>query len=492
MKSGDGNIQLADCTSPESLLEVFSRALDVGPTKVCFRVTGPSGYLALELPKVYSLKGDDHTVRATLNRGGSVSSMDLRKNYYNPVGEGSSAEGATLLELSATDGPATPAATGELPAVGLVVVGQPGRSGSRSCTATLVDRYWALTTAGCFTDGTLGQGAPATRSTLAVGGQSVEISELVPRADRDVVLARLATPVMNVAPAVLSGTAPVTEESLRVPGYGRTATQWRAAGQHTTTHTVGSVSATGVESAPAAGAAAICAGAAGAPFLREKDGKAEVVAVASRSWHGGCFGTPASETRTGAQSARVDDLAGWVQQVSSGWWDTLTANPVAGSSVYNPATKTAEVFSLDADGHVVHSYSTNGGTWSSWSMITDWQFAGAPTAVYNPATGAIELFAIGRDGTLSHAYWTAANNWSTWYPIGSDKFTGSPAAVYNPATKTAEVFAVRTDGKMAHSYSTNGGTWSSWSMITDWQFAGAPTAVYNPATGAIELFAIGR
>ncbi|MFD5922696.1 hypothetical protein ACFVYP_39225 [Kitasatospora sp. NPDC058201] len=47
LKSGDGNIQLADCTSTDNMLEVYSRTLDLGPTKICFRVTGPGGYLAV-------------------------------------------------------------------------------------------------------------------------------------------------------------------------------------------------------------------------------------------------------------------------------------------------------------------------------------------------------------------------------------------------------------------------------------------------------------
>ncbi|MET8756241.1 VCBS repeat-containing protein, partial [Streptomyces sp. NPDC004667] len=33
----------------------------------------------------------------------------------------------------------------------------------------------------------------------------------------------------------------------------------------------------------------------------------------SRSWQGGCLGTPTTETRTGAISTRTDDLTGWVK-----------------------------------------------------------------------------------------------------------------------------------------------------------------------------------
>ncbi|MBB4944836.1 hypothetical protein F4556_000371 [Kitasatospora gansuensis] len=316
LKSGDGNIRLADCTSTDNLIEVFSRTFDTGSVKVCFKVTGPSGFLALELPKVYSVKGDDHTVKATLNTGGSVSSIDIKKNLYTPVGEGTSADGTTLLELNATDGPAAPAVTTDTPAIGSVLVGQPGRPGSRACTATLVDRYWALTSAGCFTDtpATLAAGAPATKSTVTIGGKTVDITELVPRTDRDLAMARLATPIEDITLAKVATTAPVAGESLRIPGFGRTATQWRPTNPHNVTHTAGAVTATGLDSTPAAGSSAVCQGDTGAPLLRTANGSTEIVAVASRSWLGGCLDAPAGETRTGAGSTRVDNLGTWIQQ----------------------------------------------------------------------------------------------------------------------------------------------------------------------------------
>jgi hypothetical protein len=68
-------------------------------------------------------------------------------------------------------------------------------------------------------------------------GQAVEVTELAPRNDRDLVLARLAAPAIGIA-AVIN----------------------------------------------------------------------------SRSWQGGCFGAAATETRTGAVSARIDDLGNWVQE----------------------------------------------------------------------------------------------------------------------------------------------------------------------------------
>ncbi|MGO4463894.1 FG-GAP-like repeat-containing protein, partial [Streptomyces sp. M-16] len=48
----------------------------------------------------------------------------------------------------------------------------------------------------------------------------------------------------------------------------------------------------------------------GGPLL---NASGQLTAVNSRSWQGGCLGTPATETRTGATSTRTDDLTQWIQ-----------------------------------------------------------------------------------------------------------------------------------------------------------------------------------
>ncbi|MFF4924676.1 trypsin-like serine protease [Kitasatospora sp. NPDC001261] len=377
----------------------------------------------------------------------------------------------------------------------------------RVCTGALVDRYWVATAASCFSDDpaqpqALAAGAPKWKTTATVGrtdlatgaGVVTDVVELAPRQDRDLVLARLAVPVTGVAPLAVATTAPTAGQTLRVPGYGRTKTEWLPNRLHSGAFSLDTVSATGV-GITGTGGAAVCKGDTGAPAVREVNGKAELVAVASRSWQGGCLGVPAGETRTGAYSTRVDDLGAWINQVRDGWWDTVTANPAARSSVYDPVRKTTTVFAVDSDRHVVSSSSADGTTWSDWTRVGgDWQFASVPTAVFNPATGAIELFAIGTDGVLSQTYWLPdGKGWIEWYYQPTDKrFTGSPTAVYNPATKTAEVFATQTNGAVAHSYYTVGMTgWSGWYDIkANKEFTGSPSALYNPATGAIELFAV--
>ncbi|MFD4145206.1 trypsin-like serine protease, partial [Streptomyces goshikiensis] len=329
LKTGDGNIRLADCASESGLVQVARR---VG-APACFKITGPSGYLAVEIPRVYNIKGDNHTLKATLNTAGTVSSVDIAKNLWTEVGEGdahTSQSETTVLELSAGGGPARPTATSDFPAVGTLNVGAAGRAGSRACTATLVDPLWALAAAGCFADKptSVTAGAPSVKSTFTVGGRTVDIAELVPRSDRDALLVRLGAPVTGVVPLKVATSAPVSGEKLRVAGTGRTGADWISAKPHAAVHTVGTITGTGIDSAPASGSGAICAGDTGAPLLRDANGTTEIAGLASLSWQGGCLATPTTETRTGARNTRTDDLGQWIGTQTGRTFDIV--NPTSG------------------------------------------------------------------------------------------------------------------------------------------------------------------
>ncbi|MFG3230037.1 S1 family peptidase, partial [Kitasatospora sp. NPDC048194] len=229
----------------------------------------------------------------------------------------------------------------------------------RACTGALVDRYWVLTAASCFTDDpaqpqTLATGAPKWKTTATVGGKAADIAELVARQDRDLVMARLATPVTNITPLPVATTAPSAGQSLRVNGYGRTKDEWVPDKPHTGAFTLDTVSAGGI-GITGTGGAAVCMGDTGAPAVRDTNGRAELVAVASRSWQGGCLGTPTTETRTGAYSTRIDDLAGWIQNTVAAWNVKVDYSSAVVNSVYNPDTRTAEIFALGTDGVLAHN-----------------------------------------------------------------------------------------------------------------------------------------
>ncbi|MET8682846.1 trypsin-like serine protease, partial [Streptomyces sp. NPDC004732] len=191
-----------------------------------------------------------------------------------------------------------------------------GKDPLRGCSGAVVSKQWLLTATSCFatTPGAdVPAGKPALKSTATVGKQSIDIIEVVPRDDRDVAMVRLAQPVADVAPVPVASDAPATGETLTGAGFGRTKTTWVPDALHTGSFRVDSTDSTTAALTGLDGAS-VCKGDAGGPLLRVKGGKSELVSLHSRSWQGGCLGSQA--TRTEAVDARVDDLAGWVKDVS--------------------------------------------------------------------------------------------------------------------------------------------------------------------------------
>jgi hypothetical protein len=195
-------------------------------------------------------------------------------------------------------------------------------AGGRGCTGALVNAWWVVTAASCFTDPgqTLQAGAPAKPATVTVGrpdlttttGHVVAVTTLVPRTDRNLVLARLATAVTDVAPVALATTPAAVDQTLTMVGYGRTATEWVPDTQHTAQFTVRDTNATTFGVAGATPDAAICKGDAGGPALRDASGRLELVGIHHTSWQHGCY--TETETNQGATETRTDDIAAWITQ----------------------------------------------------------------------------------------------------------------------------------------------------------------------------------
>jgi hypothetical protein len=101
LRKGDGHILFVDCNSGSDLVRVWSRSKG----QLCFRISGTTGYLTMELPEVYLISGgSDHTIQATVTIEGNVGTVQVPKNTWTPVGEGADAESrpAALLEFRAT------------------------------------------------------------------------------------------------------------------------------------------------------------------------------------------------------------------------------------------------------------------------------------------------------------------------------------------------------------------------------------------------------
>ncbi|GLF95182.1 trypsin-like serine protease [Streptomyces yaizuensis] len=214
----------------------------------------------------------------------------------------------------AATGPAAPAASHSFTAKLEIGTGD----ARRTCTGALIDAHQIVTAASCFAadpqqPGALAAGAPPFKTTATIGrtdlsgtgGHVTDVVKLLPRADRDLVVAFLAEPATGITPVPLATTEAAEGDRLTVAGYGRTRTQWVHNRLHTAVFTVKANDGTALNITGASAGDAICKGDTGAPLLRETSGTVELVGVASRSWQGGCFGE--TETRTDAIVTRVDN-----------------------------------------------------------------------------------------------------------------------------------------------------------------------------------------
>ncbi|WP_455431718.1 FG-GAP-like repeat-containing protein [Streptomyces griseosporeus] len=255
-----------------------------------------------------------------------------------------------------------PAATGSFTFAARLDIGD----GQRACSAALIAPQWLAASSRCFADdpssSQVTPGKPKWKTVATIGrtdltttaGQVREIVEIVPRSDRDLVMARLATPTTGITPVPLAKNAPTAGEDLTVAGFGRTKDEWAPLKLHTAAMTVDSAANTTVAVTGKSASDAICAGDTGAPLLRQTDGRVELVALASLSWQGGCFGSDPAETRTNAVSTRLDTIT---------IGNTLTAGTVltAGDTL----TSSAARLTLQDDGNLVIVSNSAKTLWSS-------------------------------------------------------------------------------------------------------------------------------
>jgi hypothetical protein len=314
---GDGNIRyVGDCAADPDLLRV-ERLVGSDLKTTCFEVRGPRGFLTLELANAFLVRGADRTVTAKATFEGETDTVTVPPHEYEAIGNGDATH--TLVELRVAG---TPAA-GETSAHPFVARVEP--ADGRACSGVLIAAQWIATTRSCLAaDGNVAAGAPpqATGVTLGradltrSGGHTTTIAEVVPRTDRDLVLARLTAPAEGITPIGLASTAPSAGDQVVAAGYGRGAADWTSDALRSGGYTVGTLTATTVALTRSAGTAtSTCKGDAGGPAFRSVSGSHQLLGLHSRSTHRGCFGAGNDNGEDQSIEVRTDDLGPWIDAV---------------------------------------------------------------------------------------------------------------------------------------------------------------------------------
>ncbi|WP_186316154.1 LamG domain-containing protein [Catellatospora sichuanensis] len=481
--AGDGHVLLVDCATPPQgdigLLKIWTTDETIGTSGiglVCFKVTADAGWLSLEVPGVYEIRGDGqrtgtgHEVTAELEDAtGEEITVEVDPDGSTPVGLGAdpTAPPTMLLQLRAGEGAApavgTQTAIGKLFAV------------DRMCTATLVAPRWVLSATSCFADDplqpALTEGAPARPGVVRFPGHAAAtIDWVTPRTGRDLVLARLATPILDITPVALATAAAATATAV---GYGRTAVDWVADQQQSAQLSFTGSTATTLSSTSGP---LVCKGMAGAPVL--SGGK--LAAVLTQAGQAGCFDLTA--TGSAVTATRADDLATWFNAITTTAADhswSLADTPAGASTGTAVTTASDSVYT----GTARPLTATAGATWNVTAGDTF-----TPSVALDGVSGSLATTAsaVATDGSFTVSAWV--------------KPTGQPGTVLSQdaVNKTGFELSSTAGNAWQFSVSTEDSRW-----LSVWQGARSDgdtltvgkwtklTASFNKTDGVLKLFVDG-
>lgn len=90
LKKGDGHVLLAECDAAPDQIKVMTVADAAVGRKgtYCFQANAKSGFVTLELPRVFALETGAHPISADLTANGATTTVDVAKGGFESVGEG--------------------------------------------------------------------------------------------------------------------------------------------------------------------------------------------------------------------------------------------------------------------------------------------------------------------------------------------------------------------------------------------------------------------
>ncbi|MBT2389051.1 hypothetical protein J7E87_06350 [Streptomyces sp. ISL-1] len=90
---------LAECGQTANQIKVLTVKDDSAGRDgtYCFQATAATGYLTLELPRVFALETTEHPISADLTANGETNTVQVPKDGFEPVGEGTVGGAASVL-----------------------------------------------------------------------------------------------------------------------------------------------------------------------------------------------------------------------------------------------------------------------------------------------------------------------------------------------------------------------------------------------------------
>ncbi|MGW4127268.1 NB-ARC domain-containing protein [Amycolatopsis japonica] len=165
-------------------------------------------------------------------------------------------------------------------------------------------------------------------------------------------------------------------------------------------------------------------------------------------------------------------------------WNTIGNAPIIGtpSVVYKEKNNVTEVFARNRGNMPVHAYiSADSNGWTRWYGITDWEGAydiplsSDLVSVYKLSSNATEIFALDSEGHVVHSYLlNNTNRFSFWTGIGGRTFSDQPGATYTEAGNLTELFGRDSTGAPVHAYAIGtSANWTDWLAVGDVKLAPA-------------------